>query len=156
MSRLILTKEILEQLNAMEPLLKGYKTPMLIPITFNQGTITTTVDVRLSLRLNDVGCLEVSIHPVRKEPDFATQLIGHDFIQQDQINLLETGNMGGVVNLINPMTDEITPSVISRDRLTNQLKTLRAEYIRIPLVLCGVTLNKDQKKTLERRKTLIY
>jgi hypothetical protein len=36
MSKLNLTKEKLEQLNALEPLLKGYKTPTLIPITFNQ------------------------------------------------------------------------------------------------------------------------
>jgi hypothetical protein len=154
MSKLNLTKEKLEELNALEPLLKGYKTPTLIPITFNQGTIKTTMDVRLSLRLNDVGYLEVRIHPNRKEPDFKTQLFGHEFTKQDQINLLETGNMGRVVNLINPLTDELTPSVISRDRLTNELIALRAEHIRIPLVLCGVTLNEEQKKTLKEGQSL--
>jgi hypothetical protein len=112
------------------------------------------MDVRLSLRLNDVGYLEVRIHPIRKELDFKTQLFGHEFTPQDQINLLETGNMGRVVNLINPMTDEVTPSVISRDRLTNELIALRAEHIRIPLVLCGVTLNEDQKKTLKEGQSL--
>ncbi|MBW3524696.1 DUF3945 domain-containing protein [Chryseobacterium sp. NKUCC03_KSP] len=29
------------------------------------------------------------------------------------------------------MTDELTPSVISRDRLTNELITLRAEHTRV-------------------------
>jgi len=154
MSKLNLTKEKLEQLNGLEPLLKGYKTPTLIPITFNQGTIKTTMDVRLSLRLNDVGYLEVRVHPIRKEPDFNTQFFGHEFTKEDQLNLLETGNMGRVVNLINPMTDELTPSVISRDRLTNELIALRAEHIRIPLVLCGVTLNEQQKKTLKEGKSL--
>jgi hypothetical protein len=154
MSKLNLMKEKLEELNALEPLLKGYKTPTLIPITFNQGNIKTTMDVRLSLRLNDVGYLEVRIHPIRKEPDFKTQLFGHEFTPQDQINLLETGNMGRVINLINPMTDEVTPSVISRDRLTNELIALRAEHIRIPLVLCGVTLNEEQKKTLKEGQSL--
>ncbi|MCU7618483.1 DUF3945 domain-containing protein [Chryseobacterium sp. PBS4-4] len=154
MSKLNLTKEKLEQLNALEPLLKGYKTPTLIPITFNQGSIKTTMDVRLSLRLNDVGYLEVRIHPIRKEPDFTTKLFGHEFTKEDQLNLLETGNMGRVVNLINPMTDELTPSVISRDRLTNELIALRAEHIRIPLVISGVTLNEEQKKTLKEGKPL--
>lgn len=154
MSKLNLNQEKLEQFNVLVPLLKGYKTPTLIPITFNQGTIKTTMDVRLSLRLNDVGYLEVRIHPIRKEPDFTTQLFGHEFTKEDQLNLIETGNMGRVVNLINPMTDELTPSVISRDRLTNELIALRAEHIRIPLVLCGVTLNEDQKKTLKEGKSL--
>jgi len=154
MSKLNLTKEKLEQLNGLEPLLKGYKTPTLIPITFNQGTIKTTMDVRLSLRLNDVGYLEVRIHPIRKEPDFNTQFFGHEFTKEDQLNLLEIGNMGRVVDLINPMTNELTPSVISRDRLTNELIALRAEHIRVPLVICGVTLNEDQKKTLKEGKPL--
>ncbi|MBW8523838.1 DUF3945 domain-containing protein [Chryseobacterium chendengshani] len=154
MSKLNLNQEKLKYLNALEPLLKGYKTPTLIPITFNQETIKTAMDVRLSLRLNDVGYLEVRIHPVRKEPDFTTKLFGHEFTQEDRHNLLETGNMGRIVNLINPMTDELTPSVISRDRLTNELIALRAEHIRLPLVLSGVTLNDEQKKTLKEGKPL--
>lgn len=154
MSKLNLNQEKLEQLDALEPLLEGYKTPTLIPITFNQGTIKTKMDVRLSLRLNDVGYLEVRIHAIRKEPDFNSKLFGHEFTQKDRLNLLETGNMGRVVNLINPMTDELTPSIISRDRLTNELIALREEHIRIPLVICGVTLNEDQKKILKEGKPL--
>ncbi|MCX8524667.1 DUF3945 domain-containing protein [Chryseobacterium formosus] len=154
MSKLNLNQEKLEQLDALEPLLKGYKTPTLIPITFNQGTIETKMDVRLSLRLNDVGYLEIRIHAIRKEPDFNSKLFGHEFTAEDKKNLMDTGNMGRVVNLINPMTDELTPSVISRDRLTNELIALRAEHIRIPLVICGVTLNEEQKKTLKEGKPL--
>lgn len=154
MSKLNLNQEKLEQLNALEPLLKGYKTPTLVPITLQLGASKTKIDVRLSLRLNDVGYLEVRIHPIRKEPDFNTKLFGHAFTKEDQINLLETGNMGRVVNLINPMTDELTPSVISRDRLTNELIALRTEHIRIPLVICGVTLNEQQKKILKEGKPL--
>ncbi|MCY0976879.1 DUF3945 domain-containing protein [Chryseobacterium wangxinyae] len=154
MSKLNVNQEKLEQLKVLDDLLKGHKTNTLVPITFNQGTIKTTMDVRLSLRLNDVGYLEVRIHPIRKEPDFTTKLFGHEFTKEDQINLLETGNMGRVVNLINPMTDEPTPSVISRDRLTNELIALRTEHIRIPLVICGVTLNEQQNKTLKEGKPL--
>ncbi|MBW3524697.1 DUF4099 domain-containing protein [Chryseobacterium sp. NKUCC03_KSP] len=83
----------MKQLNALESLLKGYKTPTLIPITFNQGHTKTTMDVRLSLRLNDVGYLEDCIHPIRKEPDFNSKLFDHEFIKEDKLNLLETGNM---------------------------------------------------------------
>lgn len=154
MSKLNLNQEKLEQLDALEPLLKGYKTPTLIPVTFNQGTIKTKMDVRLSLRLNDVGYLEIRIHAIRKEPDFNSKLFGHEFTAEDKKNLMDTGNMGRVVNLINPMTDELTPSVISRDRLTNELIALRAEHIRVPLVICGVTLNDGQKKILKEGKPL--
>ncbi|VEH19598.1 Uncharacterised protein [Chryseobacterium nakagawai] len=56
--------------------------------------------------------------------------------------------MGRVVDLVNPKTDEIIPSVISRDRLTNELVAYRAEYMKIPDEIKGVRLGEHQKQTL--------
>ncbi|MGH1517025.1 DUF3945 domain-containing protein [Chryseobacterium sp. JK1] len=45
-------------------------------------------------------------------------------------------------------TDEIIPSVISRDRLTNELVAYRAEYMKIPDEIKGIQLDEHQKQTL--------
>lgn len=154
MEKFGLNQEKLEKLNAMEPLLKGYKTPHLIPVKINFDKAVTIMDARLSLQCNDVGEVEPCIHGIRKEPDLNNAFFGHIFMVEDKKKLLETGNMGRIVNLINPKTDEVIPSVISRDRLTNELVAWRSGSIRVPLVICGVTLNEVQKKTLKEGKVL--
>lgn len=56
--------------------------------------------------------------------------------------------MGGIVDLVNPKTDEIIPSVISRDRLTTELVAYRAEYMKVPDEIKGIQLDEHQKQTL--------
>jgi hypothetical protein len=55
----------------------------------------------------------------QKEPNLHFEFFGHKFTDEDKKNLLETGNMGRVVNLVNSKTGELMPSIISIDRLTN-------------------------------------
>lgn len=55
MSGMGLTMENLEELGALEPLLRGFKTPMLIPVRDGDGDEGNCVDARLQLRLNDRG-----------------------------------------------------------------------------------------------------
>ena len=74
--------------------------------------------------------------------------MGHQFSDEDKKNLRETGNMGRIVDLVNPKTDEIIPSVISRDRLTNELVAYRAEYMKIPDEIKGIQLDEHQKQIL--------
>jgi hypothetical protein len=90
------------------------------------------MDVRLSLQSDDAGKVAINLHGIRKEPNYNLKFLGHEFTEEDRKNLKESGNMGRLVDLVNPKTDEIIPSVISRDRLTNELLAYRAEYIKIP------------------------
>ncbi|MGE8512799.1 MAG: DUF3945 domain-containing protein [Chryseobacterium culicis] len=149
-----LTKDLLTEIGALEPLLKGYKTPMLVPISLHLKSTISQMEARLSLRPNTRGVLEVCFHPIRKQYDFSRPFYGHTFTQEDQSNLIENGNMGRVVDLISPITGEKIPSLISKDKLTNELISLRAEFVRIPLVIKGVTLNEAQKKILKEGKPL--
>lgn len=64
------------------------------------------------------------------------------------------GNMGGGVDLVHRITGELVPSLISRDRLTNELIQVRAEFVRIPLMIKGVTLDEEQRKILREGKPL--
>lgn len=149
-----LNREKLEKMNALDPLLRGFKTNTLIPITINLGTAVSKMDVRLSLQTADNGEVAVNLHGIRKEPNYNLKFLGHEFTEEDKENLKESGNMGRVVDLVNPKTDEIIPSVISRDRLTNELVAYRAEYMKIPDEIKGIRLDDHQKQTLLEGKPL--
>ncbi len=154
MEKFGLNQEKLEKMNAMDPLLRGFKTNTLIPITINLGTAVSKMDVRLSLQTADNGEVAVNLHGIRKEPNYNLKFLGHEFTDEDKKNLKESGNMGRIIDLVNPKTDEIIPSVISRDRLTNELVAYRAEYMKIPDEIKGIKLDDHQKQTLLEGKPL--
>lgn len=154
MAELGLDREKLEEIGALDSLLKGYKTPMLIPILVNDGEAVSQIDARLQLRIDDDGELIVKVHRVLKKVDFRKKFKRHKFTKEDRVNLLNSGNMGRVVDLIDSVTGGIIPSLISLDRMTNELISLRMEFVRIPDVLCGVRLDLEQKKTLRDGKPL--
>jgi hypothetical protein len=154
MNNLGLNKEKLEKMNLLDPLLRGFKTNELVPVSLNLGTAVTRMDARLSLQLNDEGAVVVAIHGIRKEPNLNFAFFGHEFSKEDKTNLLQTGNMGRVVNLTNPKTNEVIPSIVSIDRLTNELVALRTDFIKIPEEIKGVKLNQEQKQTLLDGKPL--
>lgn len=154
MEKLGLNKEKLEKLNALDPLLRGFKSNTLIPVTIRLGSAVSKMDVRLSLQPSDTDGLSIQLHAIRREPNYNLKFLGHEFSEEDKKNLRENGNMGRVVELINPKTDEIIPSVISRDRLTNELVAYRAEYIKVPDEIKGIKLDDHQKQTLLEGKPL--
>lgn len=154
MNNLGLNKEKLEKMNLLDPLLRGYKTNELVPVSLNLGTAVTRMDARLSLQQIDGGQVVVAIHGIRKEPNLNFEFFGHKFTKEDRDNLLQSGNMGRMVNLTNPKTGDTIPSLISVDRLTNELVALRADKIKIPDEIKGIKLNDEQKQTLMDGKPL--
>lgn len=154
MSKFGLTQEKLEKANALDPLLKGFKTNCLVPVTIKLGNTVARIDARLSLQTNDTGEVLVNLHGIRKEPNFNFKFLGHEFTAEDKKNLMDTGNMGRIVDLVSPKTDEIIPSIISRDKLTNELIAYRAEYMKIPDEIKGIKLDDAQKQTLQEGKPL--
>src|SRR5690606_2139659 len=154
MKNLGLSKEYLEKRNLLDPLLRGYKTNELVPVGINLGGSILRTDARLSLQQGEDGNVIVAIHGIKKEPNLHFEFFGHKFTDEDKKNLLETGNMGRVVNLINSKTGELMPSIISIDRLTNDVIALRTDFIKIPDEIKGVKLNDGQKQTLMEGKPL--
>lgn len=154
LNNLGISKEYLEKRNLLEPLLKGFKTNELVPVSFNLGSAVTRFDARLSLQQNSEGKVAVAIHGIRKEPQLQYPFFGHEFSDEDKKNLLTTGNMGRVVELTNTKTQEKIPSIISVDRLTNELIALRIEHIKIPDEIKGIKLSEEQKQTLKEGKPL--
>lgn len=149
-----LDRKKLESIGALESLLTGYKTLMLIPILLRNENSVNTVDARLQLRLDNRGEVVVCIHRVLDRPDFQKMFGGHRFSKEDKMNLLKFGNMGRVVELVDEATGELVSSLVSMDRLTNELISLRMDFFRIPQVICGVTLSREHRKILREGKSL--
>lgn len=146
-------RELIER-NMLDPLLKGYKTNELVPLVLRVGAAEARMDARLSLKTNELGDVVIAIHGIRKEPNLKYPLFGHEFTDEDKKNLLQTGNMGRVVDMVNPKTNEVIPSIVSLDRLTNEVVALPAERIKVPDEIKGVKLDEAQKQVLLEGKPL--
>ena len=154
LSHLGYNRERLEKMDLMDTLLKGYKTNVLVPISLNLGTTILRTDARLSLQNGQDGKVVFAIHGMRKEPSLNYPFWGHEFTKEDKDNLLSSGNMGRVVDLKNPKTGDIISSIVSVDRLTNELVALRAEWMKVPDEIKGVKLDDHQKQILLEGKPL--
>ncbi len=143
-----ITREQIEKSGALDDMLNYRKSPDLVNISAKLGDVQIYTQGRLSLReLSDSRIIPV-IHAIRHEPQLDRPLFGHTFTKEDKENLRSTGNMGRVVDLVNKSTGEITPSLISIDRLTNDLITMRADKLKIPNEIKGITLTSEQQKKL--------
>ncbi|MFL9836746.1 DUF3945 domain-containing protein [Flavobacterium sp. ST-75] len=154
LNNLGLSRDRLEKMNLMEPLLRGFKTNDVVPLTLTMGDAVAKLDARLSLQTNDAGQVVVAMHGIRKEPNLNYPFFGHEFSKEDKENLLKTGNMGRIVDLYNQKTSEFVPSVISIDRKTNELVACRAEWMQIPDEIKGIRLDDQQKQTLQEGRPL--
>ena len=143
-----LSKEQLEKAKALEPMLRGYKSPGAFTIAGNYNSAIMKLDARLSFRHDKEGNVVLAIHGIRQKPELDRPFFGHEFSKEDKACLLETGNMGRIVNLKNYITGEMIPSFVSVDKVTNELVSMRASSIKIPDEIKGIKLDKQQKQAL--------
>lgn len=155
LSRLGLSKEKLQEMDLLEPLLQGYKTKDLVAVNLDLGSAVFSLDARLSLQKNEEGKVVMALEGVKKYPNLNVPLYGHEFSKLDKHNLLKTGNMGRVVELTHPTTKEKIPSVVSVDRLTNNLVVTRVEKMQLPQEVKGIVLSEEQLQTLKEGKPLL-
>ena len=146
-----LSREYLQERGLLDSMLKGYKTNQLVPITMNFGSAVLRTDARLSLQQSNTGEVVLAIHGIRKQPELERPYFGHIFSEEDKKNLLETGNMGRVVEL-KGRNGEYIPSFISLDKMTNEVVAMRAENVYIPNEIKGVQLTDQEKNDLREGK----
>ncbi|WP_110312312.1 DUF3945 domain-containing protein [Dysgonomonas alginatilytica] len=145
------TKEMLEQTKSMDKLLNWQKTPVLLPIKAEIGETVIRTDARLSFRETPEGKLSLVVHALRKEPQLEGLVYGARLSEDDKQNLRQTGNAGRLVE-VEPVKDHKMMAFVSVDKLTNELIAVRADKIKIPNEIKGVTLNEAQKTDLSQGK----
>jgi len=150
--KLGITKEMIDE-KSLDKMLNWQKTPMLLPIKAEIGDTVIRTDARLSLRENADGELKLIVHAVRKEPQLEGFVYGTRLTEDDKQNLRQTGHAGRLVE-IEPVKDQKMMAFLSVDKLTNELVAIRADRIKIPNEIKGVTLNEQQKRDLSEGKAV--
>ena len=77
-------RETLEKMGAMETLLMGYKTNLVMPISVNLDTVILRSDARLGLQSGANGKAVFMMYGVRHEPNLKTPFFGHEFTKEDR------------------------------------------------------------------------
>ena len=146
-----LSREYLMERGLLDQMLRGYKTNQVVPISMNFGSAVLRTDARLSFQQSVGGPIVLGIHGIRQKPELERPYFGHIFSEEDKKNLLETGNMGRVVEL-KGRNGEYIPSFISIDKLTNEVVAMRAENAYITQEIKGVKLTDQEINDLREGK----
>lgn len=122
-------KDALEASGDLKEMLYNRKSkPVNITPTF--GGEKFNIEARLSFRTDPDGSVKLVPHFIQSEQKL-DEFMGYKFDKIDQANLKENGNLGRIVELIDPATGEKVPSLISRDRYTNELLAIPAKDVKI-------------------------
>lgn len=148
-----ISKEYLQERGLLDQMLKGYKTNQTVPITMNFGSAVLRTDARLSFQQSNAGPVVLGIHRIRQKPELDRPYFGHIFSEEDKKNLLETGNMGRVVEL-KTRSGEYAPSFVSLDKMTNEVVAMKVENAFIPNEIKNVKLTEQEKSDLKEGKAV--
>lgn len=150
-----ITREALVKTNSLEPMLNYQKSPVLHRVSATFDSVKVDTDARLAFRQTEDGRIALAVHGVRRQPELDRPYFGNSFTAEDKQNLLTTGNLGRIIDIKLPNQDKPIPVFISVDKLTNELVSVRADKIRIPNEIKGVTLSDDQKAELREGRAVI-
>jgi hypothetical protein len=153
LQKLGVSKEMLQKRKCLNTMLNFGKSPLL-QVKMDLEGITVDTQARLAFRKGEDDKLTVAVHGVKQQPELDKPFYGHQFTDEEKKALLETGNLGKVLDL--KKTDgSVLPIYVSVDKLTNEIVALRADKINIPDEIKGVRLDDKQKQWLQEGKPVL-
>ncbi|NDV69965.1 DUF3945 domain-containing protein [Dysgonomonas sp. 25] len=155
LSKMGIHKDYLERTGMLDQLLRGNKTSKAIPVNIRIGdTASITAEAKLSLRNNDDGSVKLNIHGIKQEPPLDNPFYGHIFSVEEKEILKTTGHLDKLVDLRDAKTNNLIPSFVSIDPITNEISAIRASSVSIPNEMSGVKLNDWEKDQLKNGKEI--
>ena len=124
-------RETLEQSGALQQMVYNHKSPQLFKVTPTFGNETFELDARLSFKEMPGGRFTIAPHFIKNQPQLDIPFKGYEFSKEDKEQLLKTGNLGRAVDLTDPKTGEVKKSLVSIDRLTNEIESIPVDKIYI-------------------------
>lgn len=134
----------LEKSGALQQMLYNHKSPQLFTVRPEIGGEKFEAQARLSFRTNPDGSYSLTPHFVKHEPQLDNAYKGYTFTDEDKAQLRKTGNLGKAVDLTDPNTGEVKKSLISIDRLTNEIESVPVDKIYIKPKIANLELNMKQ------------
>lgn len=149
-----LTREDLEKSGALEQMLYNHKSPQLFNLKANIAGETYDVQARLSFRTNPDGTYSLIPHCLQKEPKLDQEYKGYTFNDADKAELRRTGNLGKVVELADTQTGEVQKSLVSIDRLTNEIVSIPVDKVYIKPKVANIELTGQEIAILKSGGTI--
>jgi hypothetical protein len=149
-----ISQQDLEKAGHLDDLLNGRKTG-LMKLT-QQGDEGRSFQISGKLYIvntPDKGPI-IGIQPERKQVLVPNEFLGYTLTNRDKQNLEKNGEMGKRVELTDKMTGKSFAGYIGVDKETKSMTVLRAERLHIPQTVKGVTLTKQQQKSLEQGRAV--
>ncbi|MFR9577196.1 MAG: DUF4099 domain-containing protein, partial [Rikenellaceae bacterium] len=148
-----ISREALEQSGDLTKMLNFGKSD-LVAVSPKFGDEQFNLDARLSFRRSEDGNIRVVPHFVRSEPNLKQEFFGHTFTAEDRDNLLKTGNMGRVVLLKSPTSEQHIPSLVSIDRQTNDIVALPLSKVRVPNKIGTTPITEQEQAELKAGRAI--
>lgn len=124
-----ISRQTLEESGALQPMLYNHKSPQLFKVTPTFGNEKFELDARLSFKAMPDGSFTLVPHFIKNEPQLDLPFKGYEFTKEDKEQLLKTGNLGKAVDLTVPKTGEVKKSLVSIDRLTNEIESIPVDKV---------------------------
>lgn len=137
-------RDDLEKSGAMQQMVYNHKSPQLFTVRPEIGGEKFEAQARLSFKTNPDGTYSLTPHFVKHEPQLDKAYKGYNFTDEDKAQLRKTGNLGKPVDLTDPKTGEVKKSLVSIDRLTNEIESIPVEKIYIKPKIANVELDMKQ------------
>lgn len=126
-----INRETLEQSGALQQMVYNHKSPQTFTLHPNFAGEQFEVDARLSFKQMPDGSFTLAPHFIKNEPQLDVPFKGYEFTKEDKEQLLKTGNLGKAVDLTDPKTGEVKKSLVSIDRLTNEVESVPVDRVYI-------------------------
>lgn len=126
-----INRETLEQSGALQQMVYNHKSPQTFTLHPNFAGEQFEVDARLSFKQMPDGSFTLAPHFIKNEPQLDVPFKGYEFTKEDKEQLLKTGNLGKAIDLTDPKTGEVKKSLVSIDRLTNEIESIPVDKIYI-------------------------
>lgn len=111
-------------------------------------------DVKISFYNRPDGTVGVKPHFCNTYPDLSKEFMGVKFSEEDQKMLMNTGNLGRVIELTDENGKKV-PSYVSIDRDTNELLSIPTSAIWIKDKIGAVDLSQQDKTILRNGQQLV-
>lgn len=134
-------RDDLEKSGALDQMVYNRKSPQLFTVTPKFGDDQYSLEAKLSFRHNPDGSYSLVPHFIRNEPQLDQDFKGYSFTKEDKAELRKTGNLGRPVELADPKTGEKVRSLVSIDRLTNEIEAIPVDKIYIKPKVANIDLD---------------
>ena len=134
-------RDDLEKSGALDQMVYNHKSPQLFTVTPQFGDEKFSLQAKLSFRSNPDGSYSLVPHFIRSEPQLDQEFKGYTFTKEDKAELRKTGNLGKVVELADPKTGELQKSLVSIDKLTNEIEAIPVSKIYIKPKIANIDLD---------------